>query len=335
MKVVNSLIFNSLARRESVNIPEVGSLRVERQAARLKGKTRLELPVTRIVFSKNVTEGACSVIDLIERESGADRFKSEEFYSKWLDEITKEKTVTIEGVGRIKNDFFTPSPELAVLINPDESEAVKIKKRPRIGLIAAVVGSLAIVVGAGYYLVVEQGVFDFVTDRGQYATVVKNEIPAEPMIVLAPDTVLTESADSTPVATTSTPVDNVKPNPTSNASESSAGSTTTATTTATTPSTQSTSSSTLVSTATSTASSTSGSAKYHVIAGVYSTSQNAEKFIAKSRQKADTLPYKILPLSSGKFLVSVFEATTEEAASKRRAQLKRADPNLWVYKSAK
>lgn len=74
-------------------------------------------------------------------------------------------------------------------------------------------------------------------------------------------------------------------------------------------------------------------AGYYVIIGQYSTDENAERFIAESRKKDNTLQYGKLPLSNGKIMVYTSKWATEEEARKHRSL--GHFPEAWVYKHGK
>lgn len=306
MKVVDNLIFNSLACGQGVILPGIGSLKVELQPAKLKGNNRLEIAVKRVLYSKSEPEELISIVDIIERESGQDRAKSEATYSKWAEQEQSERCITIQGVGTIKNDFFTPSEEFKKILNPDQRGFIKLRRRVKSGRIAAITLPLMLAVGGlFYYLYAVERAFDYgynwswdnflnreaatCTDGvvEPRSTPTQPPTPAEMASIIAADTITIGTPDSLIVA-------EVDPVSEPTAVDSSA-------------------------------------TKYHVIAGAYSTIENANKYIAKARLSADTLPYKIVPIANGRFLISIYESDQEELASKRCKEFKDIDPSIWMY----
>lgn len=128
MNPVSILIFNSLAMREAVSLPGVGTLMVTFVGAAKAGSGRIVPPHNRIEFLKEIYRGR-DVVEMIALSSGKDIEVSEKIYRKWLDESTVDGVLTIEGVGTIFNRRFTPDKMIARVVNPAGADAVRLKKR--------------------------------------------------------------------------------------------------------------------------------------------------------------------------------------------------------------
>lgn len=116
MKAIDKIIFNELASRRAVVLPGVGTLSVTRRAAQAAGK-EIKAPVNRVVFSRKEVADAPSVVALMEA-MGVGREAAEGAYKEWLQGVRKGDDLTIDGVGNVKQDLFTPSTELEQMLNP-------------------------------------------------------------------------------------------------------------------------------------------------------------------------------------------------------------------------
>ena len=149
---ITQLLFNALAQRQTVVLLGIGSLRFRRVAAKLEGST---LTPPRNMFRFSSREEGRSLLDMLVDEAGCTREEGEEAYRRWLHRIKQGHSVAIEGVGRIEDDFFTPSEELERLLNPT-SDAPVVLRRHRslrglwIGL--AAVALVAVAGGAWWYV---------------------------------------------------------------------------------------------------------------------------------------------------------------------------------------
>ncbi|MCL2562254.1 MAG: SPOR domain-containing protein [Rikenellaceae bacterium] len=121
MKAIDKIIFNELASRKAVVLPGVGTLGVVRHTAEIKGG-ELKSPVNQVVYSKHEAKDAFSIISIME-SIGMPRDAATVAYGEWLSEAKGgDGTVNIGGVGKIKNDIFTPTVELEQLLNPVRSQ---------------------------------------------------------------------------------------------------------------------------------------------------------------------------------------------------------------------
>lgn len=116
MKAIDKIIFNVLASRRSVVLPGVGTLAVERRPAVVSGKD-VKAPENRVVFSETEREGVPTLPGLMEL-MGVDPQQAQSNYDEWLNEVSSGNGLMIEGVGTLRQTSFTPSPELAQILNP-------------------------------------------------------------------------------------------------------------------------------------------------------------------------------------------------------------------------
>lgn len=295
---ITQLLFNALAQRQTVVLLGIGSLRFRRVAAKLEGST---LTPPRNMFRFSSREEGRSLLDMLVDEAGCTREEGEEAYRRWLHRIKQGHSVVIEGVGRIEDDFFTPSEELERLLNPN-SDAPVVLRRHRslrglwIGLAAV---ALAAVAGGAWWYVnmhsapaptrvaqtTEKPAAEVVETADSVATESVVEGAAEPVEEVVP---VAESAQS--------PAPENKPAPA----------------------------------ATEIGEMTSG--MNYVVVGVFSTEANASKFIEQMARRAPEMACRAYKFQGSKFMVSGFESADGAEASAFIRDHRAALPDLWVYK---
>lgn len=153
MKAIDKLIFNLLATHRAFNLPGVGSLAVEHRPAQRIGRDRVEAPQNRVVFSQKEKPEYGALPLLIAQKAGVSSEEAQRLYEVWLGQARHEKSVMIEGVGEIRQNFFTPSAELNALLNPAGTSRVTIKRRIRTGRIVLSCAGIGICAGiASFFL---------------------------------------------------------------------------------------------------------------------------------------------------------------------------------------
>ena len=320
MGPIPSLIFNLLAQRRTVILPQVGTLWVEHVPASTDPVTgAITAPVNRVLFSPEVAEGE-TLPEFIARQSGTELRNVKPQYIRWTVELKKgliDGMTEIEGVGIIRPDgTVIASSELDRWLNPVEQKtvtipvapvAVKKKKEKSSGSswrgiwLTALISFLVALILAGIYLY-KNGKFDPWIEQWKACRAAK-ETPAP---VVSQPTVPADSlaADSIVAAITGeiareqqTTAETAKPEPAR----------------------------------TEPAKPALPSESYHVIAGVYSTQQNAERFIRESGLNASQV--EIIEMYwSGKYMVSVGGFATKSDADRELERWKDRFPEAWVMK---
>lgn len=295
---ITQLLFNALAQRQTVVLLGIGSLRFRRVAAKLEGST---LTPPRNMFRFSSHEEGRSLLDMLVDEAGCTREEGEEAYRRWLHRIKQGHSVVIEGVGRIEDDFFTPSEELERLLNPT-SDAPVVLRRHRslrglwIGL--AAVALVAVAGGAWWYVNMHSA-------SAPTRVAQTTEKPAAEVVETA-DSVATESVvegaaepieEVVPVAgSVQSPAPENKPAPaTTEIGEMRSG-------------------------------------MSYVVVGVFSTEANARKFIEQMARRAPELACRAYKFQGSKFMVSGFESADGAEASAFIRDHRAQFPDLWAYK---
>lgn len=145
---VNKLIYNTLAEHNAVVLPRVGSLGVVRRMAKMEGN-RVVAPTFAVEFSS--AEDGVSLCDVIASAANISSSEAEDIYLRWLDKVKEGNTLTISGVGTLRDKSFVTDTELQKALNLADKTPIKIHSRsrkPYIAIAAVVVALL----GVGAYL---------------------------------------------------------------------------------------------------------------------------------------------------------------------------------------
>lgn len=145
---VNKLIYNTLAEHNAVVLPRVGSLGVVRRMAKMEGN-RVFAPTFAVEFSSS--EEGVSLCDVIASVANISSSEAEDLYLRWLDKVKEGNTLTISGVGTLRDKSFVTDTELQKTLNLADKTPIKIHSRsrkPYLAIAAVVVALL----GVGTYL---------------------------------------------------------------------------------------------------------------------------------------------------------------------------------------
>lgn len=142
---VNKLIYNTLAEHNAVVLPRVGSLGVVRRMAKMEGN-RVVAPTFAVEFSS--AEEGVSLCDFIASVANISSTEAEDIYLRWLDKVKEGNTLTISGVGTLRDKSFVTDTELQKALNIAGKTPIKIHSRsqkPYITIAAVLVALLGIV----------------------------------------------------------------------------------------------------------------------------------------------------------------------------------------------
>ena len=309
MDVFSRAIFNSLALRQQVILPGVGTLRTEQAPDEPDQRDgRVVVPHTRVVFVAGKEPGE-TLPEVIAGLSEIPLKDIKPQYYRWVSGLKKnapEGHWIIEGVvslavqpdgsfavkvSKALEDLLNPigqkHMDLPVLLPATESEHAKKtpeKKRRRKGWIVVLL-VLILLGGAGYYACMRGRLEKFCpvsnTSISPGQPTVRPEQPVVEAPAPLPDTL---PADSVRVESPPQVPDSVPDEPSGDI--------------------------------------------YHVVAGVFSTRQNAERCI---RENGFAEGHATIVLTqNGKFMVSVGQYTDKSEADREVARLQTAIPQAWV-----
>lgn len=294
MNNIERTIFDILASGGGINLPGIGVLFVGRQGAELLEKGKVRPPQNKVFFK----EAADSSFSSAESLSG---------YAQWLSAAKqKGNAIEIGGVGVLRGGVFYPSVELHKLLNPDNNEPVKARrkvgagKKVMVGIL--VVGAAALVL----WLVVSIDFWtrketdpsaDSIAYQEQRDASARGESTIAPAVAAEAeeeiDAAQAEKAQETAVE------DVIQKQLEGYASTETASSDT-----------------------------------YYLVAGVFSEAANADKMIAADPLKIGSGNYSEMPFGD-KTLVSAYSSKDRAAVEKRRRELSSVDDALWIYERSK
>ncbi len=290
------LIFNALVRHQSVYLPEIGSLEVVCDPPRMQKRRVLTPPRNRVTFNPHPAPYATNILTLIESSSGKKEEKCLEIYDRWFSETQQGEGWILPSVGNIHEGVFYPTEELNRIMNPAGSTSRTL--RPRSRMTGWWIGS-----GVALLLIAAAAWIIYAEPFGTSAPATAPAPVAEATAPAAVDT--TTQVATSPTATTATATTSTAPK---------------ATTTTTSP----------------TSSSTQGISKmsrkagYYAVIGVYSTQQNAERFVAECRKKAPSMHYLSFTMNNGKIVVFLKHATNRTELERYCREVRPTFPEIWI-----
>ncbi|MDE6507613.1 MAG: hypothetical protein K2L04_04025 [Alistipes sp.] len=150
---VNRLIGNRLAAGCELFLPGVGSLYIQQRGARRISKREVEPPCRVVCFSPQ--ERGASLVDEIAAAARCEQERAQSIYDCWLDHVLGENTLTIEGVGELHFRNFTPDEEFDLLLNPQGHAPVRVKSAGSRAFWVCLL-AVAAALGIGYVMFVQQ-----------------------------------------------------------------------------------------------------------------------------------------------------------------------------------
>lgn len=302
MEAIDKLIYNLLSVGESTRLPEVGTLRVEQSDTTQRGNS-LIYGSRRIRFSSRSDKGVRSLVAVMVEEYGLSESEATEAYNEWLRVARNGSEVTIEGVGSIRKGFFTPAETFErEALNPWQPAPVTLRRRRApYGWIFAVCVALG-AVGAWIWLVGSEQSAE--STMAEIAEDVEQDITEEAIVASLEEyaAVLESEPEQVEPQQAAAPVATPTPQPEVVATPA-----------------------IVVQPAERTA------GRSVVVAGVFSTSENADKFIAEDELGVGTSAYSKHPYGS-KILVAVGGVFDNAgAANAHRRTLPATNGSLWVY----
>ncbi len=149
---VGRLVGDRLAAGETLALPGVGSLSIERRGARRISRRMVEPPYRAVVFSSQLR--GTPLADAIAAAAKCDAATARQVCDRWMAAVGREHGLRIDGVGELKFKHFTPDPAFDRVLNPQGHAPVRVSSGGDwvmwVG-VCAIVAAIAIG-GFGYYL---------------------------------------------------------------------------------------------------------------------------------------------------------------------------------------
>lgn len=323
---VAKLVGNLLAGGETISLPGVGSLRVERKPARRIDRRHVVPPCRRVEFSSQ--ERGVSLVEEIGRVLRVNGVRPEDpmpeaqkVYDRWLAQVRDDNRLTITGVGELCYKDFKLDEAFDRRLNPQGHEPVRVRAPRRFDAVLWI-GIVAIVGVLGFTAwwwfserSQRQEMQSLVAERSAEPQPAVEAVPADSLAVGRDSTAtMTASAESASQPAASEPAVSGGPEtrtPTAGpqASQTSAAGSQAART----PDAVS-----LV------------SGRSYVVMGVFSSEKNARRAAAEASAKEASVTCGIYRFGQ-KFMVSPFESDDAEACRLYIRAHGERFPGMWTY----
>lgn len=306
---VNKIIYNMLIGGKVVLLPGVGTLYIERQGARRISKDRLLSPRNAVNFSSQSDEGS-SIVDEIVAIAGCGEEQARDIYDRWLSKTREGKRLTIGGVGVLNDKSFSPEPGFNAAINPGGVKTLVVRQRNNTWLYAVSGVCAAVALCVGIYMLAGDSLFGGVS--------------------------VVDGSDAGPVAATVTGDSTQLAQPVSGDSLSAAAAVTPAAEGAAAQQTAVSAQSAPAATATPSAltaeetAAVSADYRFWVVAGVFSTEQNASRALEQAAKYIKDMDGRIVPFK-GKFIAAVYGSDKRTDCNAFAKSYSDIYPDLWIY----
>ena len=298
---VNKIIYNMLVSGRGVYLPDVGSLYIERQAARKIATYKLLSPRNVVAFQSD--EQAPSLVNEIVAVAGCSTEQAADIYQRWSAKTREGNIIKIGGVGVLNHKSFVMESEFASAINPKGVKTIVIRRRSNTWLYAICAVCVLVALGfCGYIMFGGEQKIDAMRIE-PIAKVVEQPAAEQP----ATGGEAAQNAES-------------EANATASSTNSSSGNAATSTNT----STQSAQPS-------ETAVNSGADYEYYVVMGIFSTEENAQRAVAQAKSRIKDVSCKVLPFKD-KFMVTLFGSDKIGDCNAFANSYRDIYADLWVYK---
>ncbi len=205
--VVNRLIFNTLISGNDIYLPQVGSLVIRRRTATMQGAKRLIPPCRKVTFTGE--QRGESLVDLIQSVASVSQTRAEDIYRQWLQSVSRDGVVTIDGVGVVAQRNFAIDAKLNSILNPHSLEPLVLKPRISASVYVAVL-LLLLSLGFGGYLLLDNGAQESdmelmpqevaIVEMAPQNAVVTADVVIEPAVEPVADSLATNIVTVEPIA---------------------------------------------------------------------------------------------------------------------------------------
>jgi hypothetical protein len=132
MKSIDRLIYDELAQRRSVVLPEAGTLEVRRRKAKRISEEQIVPPQNVVVYSSEVAGGGDTIVSLVAADRGVPLNEAASLYRSWLENARRsDGSIVIEGTGEVRDGAFVVASGLHAELNPEGDEPVDMPIREK------------------------------------------------------------------------------------------------------------------------------------------------------------------------------------------------------------
>lgn len=295
---VNKIIYNMLVSGRGVYLPEIGSLYIERQAARKISADKLLSPRNVVTFQSG--EQAPSLVQEIVKVAGCGEEQAADIYNRWSAKTREGHNVTISGVGVLNHKSFVMESTFASAINPKGVKTIVIRRRSNKWLYALCAVCVLIALGFCGYMMLGDG-------AGVGSKPVSQ--PAQSEAVASAESAAASVVESDSVAQMA-----------ENKPTTAVDSTTALTANNATPQTEQPAQSVVAN----------SNYQYYVVMGIFSTEENAQRAVAQSESRIKDLSCKVLPFKD-KYMVTLFGSDKIADCNAFANSYRDIYADLWVY----
>lgn len=129
---VNKIIRNTLITQGAVTLPGIGTLTITRQSATRRSKREVTAPRYAIEFSSK--ENGTSLIETIVEVANISMQSAEDIYARWHDKVRADNKIIINSVGTLSHKTFVADREFISALNPDADRVIKVKAKSMVAL---------------------------------------------------------------------------------------------------------------------------------------------------------------------------------------------------------
>ncbi len=293
---VNKIIYNMLVSGRGVYLPDVGSLYIERQAARKISADKLLTPRNVVAFQSG--EQAPSLVNEIVAVAGCSVEQAADIYQRWSAKTREGSNIKIGGVGVLNHKSFVMESEFASAINPKGVKTIVIRRRSNTWLYAICAVCVLVALGfCGYMMFGGKQTID--------------AMRIEPIAKVVEQPAATDAVAQSVEGETTTPTDSTN---------SAGGNAVTSTNASTQPAQP-----------TETVANSGADYEYYVVMGIFSTEENAQRAIAQAESRIKDVSCKVLPFKD-KFMVTLFGSDKIGDCNAFANSYRDIYADLWVYK---
>ena len=155
---VDNLIANILLREGEVCLPQVGTLILVRNAARLTSNSELQAPHRELRFTRE--ERGTSLITHLMKVASLSDERASDIYAEWRNQSLRNDILTIGGVCCVENNKVKIEAKFDSLANPGGRRTIKVTRRK--GHLIYILASLSVLLAlcVGGYLLHANGLLD-------------------------------------------------------------------------------------------------------------------------------------------------------------------------------
>lgn len=129
---VNRLIYNTIVSDKSIFLPDVGTITLRRLPAKIESNRVILPPTYRAEFSSQ--QQGISLVDIIAHAANIDTTEALGIYGRWLDKVRNGSSISIEGVGELRNKSFVADSALLAILNNGTPLTTKRKSNRKWGI---------------------------------------------------------------------------------------------------------------------------------------------------------------------------------------------------------